>query len=298
MKLLDILDQDKDKVKSALAASRTPKEAEDVLASELERLLYRYNESCGDPRLQRCAAQMMNTAVMGLGFLDTAPERSAAEEYGTGQKKQGMRRRTWIMLFAGAACLVLMLMTAFAGSQEQLRLSGALRSLVMAAAGGVLLFLAGRSMALPHKETVWKLPGRTQDDKCAVDTGKTWRALRGMAAAMEQSLNEMERQLPDPEEEKGPAGDESAQNPLQGLMDAELVSSLLEASYSGDGMIALEKLEDFKYALYKKGLTILDFDAETAAYFDVIPAGQAATIRPAILKDGTLLKRGLAAGGM
>ena len=354
MRLLDFLEQDKDKIKKDITAAKSVEEVENVLSSALERLLYLHNESCSDPQLQLAASHLIHTARSGLAFLDTAPESSPIEEYAARKGHSGLRRRTMIMLFAGAACIILMLMLAFAGTWENLNIMSALQALLLAGAGSLLLFFAGRSASVDASGSRQK-PGRGYESsrasngktsngifnnsKSFADSGKAWRALRQVTAAMDQSLMSLESQLPawnanyiDEDWNGGQVNSENSsrangqnggrnssrskagtngqgkssahtngnalESALQNLVDAELAASLLEASYSRDGAIALEKLEDFKYAMFRRGLTVADFDADHAAYFDVIPGAANETIRPAILKDGTVLKRGLAAGGM
>ena len=41
----------------------------------------------------------------------------------------------------------------------------------------------------------------------------------------------------------------------------------------------------------------MDYSAEHAAWFDMMPSFKEGTLRPALTKDGTLLKKGLASGG-
>jgi hypothetical protein len=77
-----------------------------------------------------------------------------------------------------------------------------------------------------------------------------------------------------------------------------MLSDLLEAAYSGDGEFALEKLSGIRYYLYKKQIEVIDYSKDTAAMFDIMPAkGKASTMRPALVYQGRLLRKGIATEG-
>ena len=60
---------------------------------------------------------------------------------------------------------------------------------------------------------------------------------------------------------------------------------------------ALEKIDDIKYYLHKQQIEVVDYSKDTAQYFDLMPGTQSGTIRPALVADGVLLKKGLAQTG-
>ena len=70
----------------------------------------------------------------------------------------------------------------------------------------------------------------------------------------------------------------------------ELSSALLRK----DGDYALEKLGDVAYLGEKAGYKAVSYDGETGAYFQVLPGESRMTIKPAVVKDGKALVRGLA----
>ena len=79
--------------------------------------------------------------------------------------------------------------------------------------------------------------------------------------------------------------------------ELDLFADLLTAAYSKDGEYALEKIEDLKYYLHKQQVEVTDYSEETKQYFDVMPGTQTGTIRPALVADGKVLKKGLASRG-
>lgn len=78
----------------------------------------------------------------------------------------------------------------------------------------------------------------------------------------------------------------------------DLLVSLLEAQETGRGDVALRRLEQVKTYLRMMGIEAVDFaagDADCARMFDVLPTlGAPRTVRPALVRDGELLRRGMA----
>jgi hypothetical protein len=71
----------------------------------------------------------------------------------------------------------------------------------------------------------------------------------------------------------------------------------MAASYSGDPEYALEKIEQIKYFLHRQQIEVVDYSKENEKYFDLMPGIKAATIRPAMVAQGGLLRKGLASTG-
>ena len=76
----------------------------------------------------------------------------------------------------------------------------------------------------------------------------------------------------------------------------DLLVSQLEARASGRAELALRSLDRAEQYLHMLGIDVVFYDAEHAALFDVLPTmGEARTIRPALIKDGQVIRRGTAA---
>ena len=79
--------------------------------------------------------------------------------------------------------------------------------------------------------------------------------------------------------------------------ELDLFSDLLAAAYSKDPDFALEKIDEIKYYLHKQQIEVVDYNTETAQYFDMMPGLHAGTIRPAMVAEGKLLRKGVASAG-
>ena len=76
----------------------------------------------------------------------------------------------------------------------------------------------------------------------------------------------------------------------------DLLGALMEAKASGRGDLALRSLNQAQQYLHMLGVEIIPYSDAHAQLFDILPTmGDSRTIRPAMLKDGKLLRRGAAA---
>ena len=73
------------------------------------------------------------------------------------------------------------------------------------------------------------------------------------------------------------------------------MEELLEALYTANGDYALLKLKRLRPYLKEKGLELVDYSADTAELFELMPSKNAAvTLRPAIVHEKKLLAAGRA----
>jgi len=154
-----------------------------------------------------------------------------------------------------------------------------------------VLQLAGGALAL--------LGGRQRDD-APLDAGVK---ARGIALADAQTMTRLVGELCQAadicvsdlmllEQETGAAR-------LSGTADEamiDLLVTLMEAKASGRDELAMRSLSQAEQYLRMLGVEIIPYSEEHANLFDILPTmGEARTIRPALKKDGALLRRGTAA---
>ena len=81
MSMLEYLEKDKEKVLSELVSAALPERAVKVMESEMDRLLYQYNESEEEERLRSAASAMTETAKVSLAYLTSMGEPKIWERY-------------------------------------------------------------------------------------------------------------------------------------------------------------------------------------------------------------------------
>lgn len=76
----------------------------------------------------------------------------------------------------------------------------------------------------------------------------------------------------------------------------DLLVSLMEAKASGREALAMRSLDQAEQYLHMLGIEIVPFDDAHEAMYDTLPTmGENRVIRPALMQDGKLLRRGVAA---
>ena len=73
-----------------------------------------------------------------------------------------------------------------------------------------------------------------------------------------------------------------------------LLAGLFEAAYSGDAEYMRDKIEELKAVLHRRHIEVVDCSESTHSFFDQMPSEREGTLRPALLSDGKVLRRGLA----
>ena len=126
-----------------------------------------------------------------------------------------------------------------------------------------------------------------------IDADRIYRNFRTTILSVDQSLEEIRAAERWQAREK--AGTIEGRTVSQSELD--LFSDLLAAAYSGDPEYALEKVEQIKYFLHRQQIEVVDYSKENEKYFDLMPGSKMATIRPAMVAQGGLLKKGLASNG-
>lgn len=294
MKLTDILEKDKDKLLTELSAAGTAEKAVHVLENEIDKLLLKHNEHCETDRERESAAYMMQALRLSLPLMDSNGKIKVWE---SGQKTEedtggSFKLSFLILLLAGLALCVFgfgqLIFEAYIGAEETARDQVLLHG-GASVVGLIALYFSGYMYSRPKKVTGKK---EYQVD-IRIDADRVYRSFRTAILSVDQSLEEICAAERWKAREK--AGSIDGRAVTQSELD--LFSELLAAAYSGDPEYALEKIEQIKYFLHRQQIEVVDYTKENEKYFDLMPGSKAATIRPAMIAHGGLLKKGLASTG-
>ena len=153
---------------------------------------------------------------------------------------------------------------------------------VLQLAGGALLLAAGKGEQAAVPCQARGIP--------YVDAEAAVRMLRGLCQAADVCVSDLALL----DKDAGMAH-------LTGTADdamLDLLTALMEAKASGRSELAMRSLSQAEQYLHALGIELIAYDAAHAQVFDVLPTmGEARTIRPAMMKDGKVLRRGVAALG-
>lgn len=300
MKLQEYLEKDRTQFTAALRKARTPEKAVTAAEEELDRLLYQYNENCEEPAVRSGAARMIQAVKAAAPAIHSVSDvkvwESTAQD--TAAALAVPKQNVEIRYLAGgagsiAAGTVLSLLMDPFGVVLSFVIPG-----ILQAAGAVMIFLGGRKKGMSlKKETKEKKENVVQMTECIVDANRIYRILHAVMIMIDQSLEEIG------EEEKQQKAAEEAQDRQASYSSSDgelaLYSNLLEALYSKDGSFALERLSDLLFYLHGRDIETVDYSEDTKDWFDRMPspAPTTETIKPALVSEGKLLKKGLAVGG-
>ena len=285
--MLDLLEKDKDNLLTELSKAAFPEKASVVLENEMDKLLLRYNDQCDNERERDTAAYMMQAVRLAMPMVDSVGETKVweRETSAAGAKKTVP---AIILLVIGIVLCVLAVIPDMVISETTGLQTAETTRYAFAGVGLVFGALAGYFFGKPPKAGT-----KEQHVEVRIDSAKTYRNLRTAILSIDQSLEEVQAAERWAKREK--AGEIEGKPATSAEID--LFSDLLAAAYSKDAEYAMEKINDVKYFLHKQQIDVLDYSEATKNYFDLMPGKQAATIRPAMVADGKLLKKGLASTG-
>ncbi len=284
-----ILEKDKEKFLQMLNSEDNAERAAAQVNRELSRILYVYNEQDESDAVKKAAMQMITAVQAASAFLDSTGQtdvyhRTRKEENSSGR----LPVRFWLFAMLTVACaagavVMYILKGNPLGSVLELPLILVLLGLMV-----VFTFLTGMSA---HK--VAKQPQEEYMTHTSFDAMKIYRAVFASVVAID-------RQLQDVRTEAAVSAKKVRTETRGNLSDAELelLSALLETAMAEDSEGAQQSISDISYYLHRKGAEVVRYTPEHRAWFDMMPSGAGSeTIRPAIVMDGNVLKKGLAAGG-
>ena len=315
MSLQTILEQDKERLLASVSGTDT-ESAIRAVQSELDRMLFAFNDGEEEERVSEAANAMIQSVKASAAFIDTAGETKiyGRTEYGAeteATKKRRVPTVFWVLLIAGIAC-ALPLAIGYWTSNHGLTLGWfAVLKLVLPFVSMALLFFAGLSLRLRKKASKEELRAET-----SIDGKKVYNRLLAAAVAMDKQLDGI-REAEEIRKRKLLAGADGVDE-----NELDLMGQLLEDAYGRRAAdeTAAELLSQLKFYLHKKQIDVVDFedrmtygqreasgqsasgedlsiDRDRRSWFDMIPAYAAGTIRPALVRDGKLLKKGLASEG-
>ncbi len=303
MTLQRILEEDRNTLINRLGNAPDLPAAADAVADEFGRILIRY---CGEEKNEavREYAQAALLAVKGASALaDSSGEPVVYERdlaaAGTPGRRTGspMTVAQGVFLGAGAALMVVQVILYLLPGAAQVSSSPLIRILLLILCA-LSFYAAGAGIRLP-------LPGhradrRTQEGSvyalASPDAEKIYHHMLASILQIDHLLENVRsedalkrKRITAKDQETGAPG----QAPDGRLTD--LLSGILENVYAEqESESAGEIARNVSYYLHTMGIETLDYSPESADQFECMPAYREMTIRPALLKDGRLLKKGIA----
>lgn len=285
-----LLEKDKERFLSRAAAAQSSAQAVSVMEEEVSRLLTLYNEEEESDQLKQTAMAMCETLLSSAGFLDCDGESViwSKAKYREGINKP--KRSIWFVIFlltaigllVGGIGVLVYLGNILPLSDPMILGYGLIGASILC------FFLAGLFLSAKKKEE--------NKEELYAETipsaDKTYHVLLNAVLRMDKVLEQVRNK--ELLQQRDALLDEK-----DGLKkeDIQLYSSLLESVYSqGDDEYAKEIVNDLKFYLHKRKIEVVDYNGENKEYFERMPGEAKATIRPALLFNKEVLRKGLATG--
>ena len=267
-----LLKADEEKLRSELKADalydKDRKQSAVRLDEAFSKILLRYNAACTDDPMRQALADCQTAAVRDMLALLTA---------GTAQKEISKRR------FRTGALITLLLAVIFGLVAALLIKEYYLVGCALMAAAALSAFLAGRLWYGEREVRV----------RAGLDPDVVWRTLKKTTETVDRKTAEFLDLSRGWQQEAAEAT--PADGPALDGESLKLVGDLLEALYAGNGDYALRQLRQLTPWLRRQGVEVVDYGADSAELFELLPTKKAAaTQRPALVADGKLLLVGRA----
>ena len=250
----------------------------ELLEQDKERLLQRL-ESAGQPQE---AIRIMEDEVSRILYKynqDCQDERVSEEALYSLQTVQAALPTASVVM-AAAAVLVMV----FAGKGSML--TCLLIALLLTAGSLGLAFYAGRKSGnAPARPAAGE-----QYYEVSLDSNKLYHSLLAILTVVDRNLGEVENAS------RLTMADSAEIRREADTPQLNLLADLLEQAYTQrEEEWAEEIISEISFYLHRKGIDTLDYSPDRSKWFDMMPAQSDGTLRPALVEDGVLLKKGLAA---
>ena len=283
--LLALLEVDREMIVAALNRDRSPAAAQTTLEKALDRVALRYAEQCGDAASRDAAQLIINAIKSAAPLVDSVGEvRRWQKSAGKSAPRRIKPANLGLMALGAVLELAVMLGLLITGG----RLTGAvafIEAIVPAALGMAALFWAGVRHGRPEKRRDAEPDLR---DEFLIDAEKVWHHLRGMLLLADSAVESARSRY---------AVERQATRDARGPLDrsqAELFAGLLESCYAQDNADSREMAGSIRFYLHGAGVEVLDYAKGREGWFEFLPARSPGTIRPALVCDDKLIKKGLA----
>lgn len=285
MTLFDCYTARRDALLSTLAGSPSPAEAAKALEQTFDMVQYQYCEECKSDFLRARCAEMMSAAKSSFPLLECV---CVSKVWHTKQEKEAQagkkkpRVLPALLLLLGALVLAGAAMLLHVSQNPKADMDALQTACIVGGICCLLFFFSGlllhrRAKAVSDAETRVELSVSAED------------LVRRLTAVLLQ----IDKNLAAAEADE--TARRKAEDPGLTREELDLYSELLESYYSESADLVMESLAEIEHYLHNRGIELSDYDPKRERWFELLPSKEAPrTLRPALLRDGKLLRKGLA----
>lgn len=287
--LKELLEKDKERFMQSAAKAENAQLMMKEVERQFSRILYIFNEEEQSEQIKAAAYRMIQTLSSVTSFLDCSGKTKiyGKTEYTDGILKKKRSPAFFVTLLITVILFSGLVMLGVLDKETEIFLKNHM-SLVLLAAACMLGFLLTGVFSKKKDRTKEELVAET-----SCDANKVWMTMYQGVVMVDKLLDDVrtaeENEKKKAIREKGVMEDD----------ELELMANLLENAYSDPENPASEDMiSHIRFYLHNHLIDVVNYSRQDGAWFDMMPAKDTGTIRPALVSEGRLLKKGLAAGGV
>ena len=277
MTMLEIYRSRKDNLILRIKESKSLYETGSVISEVFETMQYQYLSQPGNEELTGKLTQIMAFAKTAFPLIESVSKYKLWENAEGPQPKKKSPVPGLVAYLIGVAMIFVTL--GYYMFLNNLKFADMQTYMAVMAAGCLVMFVSG--FMLFHRR---KVKSKAVVE-ISVDADDIIRRIEDMVKLIDKML----------EEEK------AYQKQQAVLMDSainedevQLFSYLMEAKLSGEADFALEQLDEVEHYLAKQDVILVKYTKGNEKYFEFLEGEETKTIRPAFVRKGEIMKKGLA----
>ncbi len=266
-----LLESEKNTIIDQVSSLNKETEIIAYLERVLKKNLISYNEACQSDAVRVRASALMEVMVQDMTLVDSLADVKIYEKVSAEKKKRSVK--VYFFAIAGLVSFVIgLVLNGFHQNVPWLVLLGVLSLF--------LFYMSGRSENKAEKKA---------EVEISYDGEKIYAHLLKTCMVMDQLLSEVKSEEKTSQRHQTEKEIENADQ-----KELSLIGSLLEQAYGDkDNSVSENVISEIRYYLHARGIDMLEYSPEHADCFDILP-GKEGTMRPALIKAGVVLKKGLA----
>ena len=284
--LVSLMEADREMIAAAIERDRRPEAAQAALEKALDRLSLRYAEQCGDVPARESAQVAIRVMKGALPLMDSVGESRRWQRTVDAEAKRRIKPAAMGLLAVGAVLVLAVMLGLLITGGRLTGIVAFIEAIVPALLGMAALFLAGVRQGRPGKKR--EAPSEVREE-FLVDGEKVLHHLRGMLLLADSAIDAARARQ---------ASERSSGEAMQEWQDSariELFAGLLESCYAQDNADSREMIDSIRFYLHGRGVEVVDLAPGREGWFEFLPAQTPGTIRPALVQNDRLIKKGMAA---
>lgn len=278
MTLYEIYKSRKDALATRIRESKSLYETGSVISEALETMQYQYLNQGDNAALSEELTDLINMAKVSVPLIESVSKYKLWENAQSENPKKKSPVPGLVFLLIGL--LMIFLPVGYYMFLHNIRLKDVPSAYAAVMLGGVLMILfAGFLLFFRRKQKI------KATVEISADADDIVKRMEDVIKAIDAMLEKKKQAI---------AANKQLMDSAINADEAQMFSYLMEAKLSGDAEFALEQLEEVEHYLAKQDVLLVKYIKGNEKYFDFLEGEETKTIRPALVRAGQVMVKGLA----